>query len=91
MAGGKRLTGAALADFVAAYGFPHRPLGYVEFVQLWLNAERVRVRRVVDAIDAARVAAGTSEMPREWIALLAGSREEEALWVSEELRRSLDR
>lgn len=90
MAGGKRLEGAPLADFVGAYGLPPR-IDYLDFVRLWLNVERVRARRVVDMADAARIAAGQSELPREWITLLAGSREEESLWVAEELRRSLAR
>jgi hypothetical protein len=46
---------------------------------------------VVDAAEAARLAAGESEMPDEWFRLLTDTPEEAALWRGRELRRSLRR
>ena len=37
-----------MADFCAAYGYPaHKPLTYREFVQLYLNVERVRMQQAI--------------------------------------------
>lgn len=54
-----------------------------------LNAQRVRVRAVVDGVDARRIAAGLAVMPDGWFDLLAGSKEEASRWRTSEWRASL--
>lgn len=59
MALGKRRQGVALADAVATLGLPPW-ITYDEWVQLVLNAERVRCQQIRTQLQAAQMAAGRS-------------------------------
>lgn len=60
------------------------PRTYDDVVALALNDEYVRAMRVSELVDAVRVARGTHEFPREWIALLADTEPEAASWGNRE-------
>lgn len=64
---------------------------YLDFVRVALNLEAVRVRKILDQVEAFRIALGAAEVPDEWIDLLELSREDASRWRRNELIASLRR
>lgn len=60
---------------------------YVDVVRLYLNVEAVRVRRIMDMVDAMRIANGSATVPPQWIDVLAATDSERSQWKTEEFRR----
>jgi len=60
-------------------------LDYEAFVGLSLNVDRVRARRVLDLVDALKVADGRAEIPAAWYRLLTDTEEEAVAWRSRDL------
>lgn len=62
---------------------------YTDYVRLVLNCESVRVRHMMDTVDAMRVALGQATIPEAWYDLLSTTGAEKAVWKANELRREL--
>ena len=70
----------SLSDFAALYGLS-APIDYLTFCGLTLNGERVRVRRIWDAVTADHIATGKQEVPDEWINYLIDNPDEAVYYL----------
>lgn len=60
---------------------------YEQQVELLLNAERIRLRRIVDMADAVAIGNGDKKVPDSWIDLLEPNPVLRAKWKREEWRK----
>jgi hypothetical protein len=75
---GRREEGRRVSSFVATYGFPPgwRNLGYLDYVRLVLNQDRVRLLHSYDVLRGVAQATSTQDMGPAWADALATVREQ---------------
>jgi len=60
---------------------------YEQWVGVVLNAEHVRIARIVDLADAVAIGNGTKKVPESWIDLLEPDPQARARWKREESKK----
>lgn len=86
MAGKKRLEGADAATVAAVYGLGGAVPDYLQFTQLWLNADHQLAKRAFYTAVAALVGNGES-IPDDWIAAAVPNPIEASQWRRFDLKR----
>lgn len=65
----------------------NRSLTYSQYVELVLNSERIRIRKLVDLSEAVAIGRGDKMIPDSWIDTITDDPEVRAQWKRQEFRK----